>query len=37
VFGPDGSITEVHIDAGTGTVTDAEAKKGGQKKDKKGK
>lgn len=27
VFGADGSVTEVHIDAATGTVIDTEAKK----------
>jgi uncharacterized membrane protein YkoI len=37
VFGADGSVTEVHIDAATGTVIDAEVKKGEKKKDKKGK
>jgi uncharacterized membrane protein YkoI len=37
VFGADGSVTEVHIDAMTGTVIDTELKKGEKKKDKKGK
>ena len=37
VFGADGSVTEVHIDAATGTVIDTEAKKDEKKKDKKGK
>ena len=37
VFGADGSVTEVHIDAATGTVIDTEVKKGEKKKDKKGK
>jgi uncharacterized membrane protein YkoI len=37
VFGADGSVTEVHIDAATGTVIDSEVKKGEKKKDKKGK
>jgi uncharacterized membrane protein YkoI len=37
VFGADGSVTEVHIDAATGMVIDTEAKKGEKKKDKKGK
>ena len=37
VFGADGSITEVHFDAVTGTVIDTEVKKGEKKKDKKGK
>ena len=37
VFGADGSVTEVHIDAVTGTVIDTEVRKGEKKKDKKGK
>jgi uncharacterized membrane protein YkoI len=37
VFGADGSVTEVHIDAATGNVIDTEVKKGEKKKDKKGK
>jgi|SRR5688572_5216919 uncharacterized membrane protein YkoI len=37
VFGADGSVTEVHIDAATGTVIDTEVKKSEKKKDKKGK
>jgi uncharacterized membrane protein YkoI len=37
VFGADGSVTEVHIDATTGTVIDTEVKKDEKKKDKKGK
>lgn len=38
ILGADGAITEVHIDAATGTVIDTEAKgKKGQKEGKKGK
>jgi len=38
VVGADGKVTEVHIDAGTGTVIDTEAKKDEKKKsEKKGK
>jgi uncharacterized membrane protein YkoI len=37
IFGSDGNVTEVHIDAATGTVIDMEAKKDEkQKEDKKG-
>jgi uncharacterized membrane protein YkoI len=35
VLGTDGSVTEVHIDAGAGTVIDTEAKKDEKKKHKK--
>src|SRR5688500_10141586 len=37
VLGADGSVTEVHIDAGAGTVIDTEAKKDEKKKQKKDK
>ena len=38
ILGPDGKVTEVHIDVGTGAVIDTEAKKDEKKKDsKKGK
>ncbi|HEY5627597.1 MAG TPA: PepSY domain-containing protein [Nitrospira sp.] len=38
ILGADGKVTEVHIDASTGTVIDTEAKKGENKKgEKKGK
>lgn len=35
VLGTDGSVTEVHIDAATGTIIDTEAKKDEKKKAKK--
>jgi len=31
ILDADGKVTEVHIDAGTGTVIDTETKKGGKK------
>jgi uncharacterized membrane protein YkoI len=37
IFGADGKVTEVHIDAADGTVIDTEAKKDEKKKGKKGK
>lgn len=37
VVGADGKVSEVHIDAATGSVIDVEAKKDEKKEDKKGK